>query len=605
MNPAFEAAKKKWLPRPDVNGVFLARRKKGKEWTDEICLQIHVKKKLPKDALTKAQLIPKTIKGVATDVLETNPVLSIGGGKWSAVQGGHSIGIEEQTDAGTLGLVMLAGTPPVPVGVTCAHVLLVRGAGSPTLGDFVIHPAQDDAGRIIRDRIGVPLSQILVSSSRDIAYFSVDYPYGLSVLDTNVIPTNAADPVINDVLEKVGRTTGWTTGQVAGSGNISFDYTEYGAGVISVPVVFMIPLDTDDPGTIIADAGDSGALWYFPNTQDAGGIHTGHDTVDNIAYAGYFVPPASPMIPLEYFKDYKGSANFAIQNVFDSKGAMNLSGASSPFVSRLTVVNQDTTEVQYPAITDIYAAAGIQFIVPGSSPVPPEEVTLPVWSDLPVVWNDYPNAWGDYGGESGSGVAIVVPTYISSNSFSVPLDVASDYPEGRKLKLIQGTDAVVAVVSAAYAGGITTVVVDPASVQSDVVQIKFAPIIPDSLPIHFHPQIQDNFAQASHGFSALTAIYRKSDSTWAKAKADALATAEAVGIVESVSGNDFTVIFSGLIKNQIDLTPGASYFISAVTAGLLVTEEPDANIAVSKPMMIAITTTTGVINNMRGLELAS
>jgi hypothetical protein len=114
--------------------------------------------------------------------------------------------------------------------------------------------------------------------------------------------------------------------------------------------------------------------------------------------------------------------------------------------------------------------------------------------------------------------------------------------------------------------------------------------------------VKKTFTQTSHGFAAKDAIYRSSGA-WAKAKADADATAEVLGVVESVAGDDFVVVMSGLIT-VTGLTDAAVYFLSAATAGLLTTTEPDSDLYVSKPIMTAISTTVAVVNIMRGIRTA-
>jgi microcystin-dependent protein len=108
----------------------------------------------------------------------------------------------------------------------------------------------------------------------------------------------------------------------------------------------------------------------------------------------------------------------------------------------------------------------------------------------------------------------------------------------------------------------------------------------------------------THGFSVGNVVYRKpgTPATWDTAKADAVATAEAIGVIESVSGTDsFVVVYNGKITGLSGLTDGAAYFLSAATAGLLTTDEPSTVGYVSKPVLIATSTTTGVVLQHRGM----
>lgn len=111
-------------------------------------------------------------------------------------------------------------------------------------------------------------------------------------------------------------------------------------------------------------------------------------------------------------------------------------------------------------------------------------------------------------------------------------------------------------------------------------------------------------SQTSHGFVAGDVLYRTSGS-YAKAKADAAATSDAVGVVESVlSANSFVIIISGAITGLSGLTDGVTYFLSPSTAGLLTATEPVAVGHVSKPILQATGTTTGIVLIDRGIVIS-
>jgi len=66
-----------------------------------------------------------------------------------------------------------------------------------------------------------------------------------------------------------------------------------------------------------------------------------------------------------------------------------------------------------------------------------------------------------------------------------------------------------------------------------------------------------------------------------------------------VSTTAFTVVYSGKIS-LAGLTDGAVYFLSASSAGALTATEPNVAGQVSKPVLIAIGTGTGIVVQMRG-----
>jgi hypothetical protein len=106
--------------------------------------------------------------------------------------------------------------------------------------------------------------------------------------------------------------------------------------------------------------------------------------------------------------------------------------------------------------------------------------------------------------------------------------------------------------------------------------------------------------QVAHGF-AVGDVVRLSSTSYIKAQANTEAGAEAVGIVSFVFTADlFTVQTSGRITGLSALTAGSVYYLDDDTAGLLTLTEPPDIGDVSKPLLIADTTTSGWIFNMRG-----
>lgn len=93
--------------------------------------------------------------------------------------------------------------------------------------------------------------------------------------------------------------------------------------------------------------------------------------------------------------------------------------------------------------------------------------------------------------------------------------------------------------------------------------------------------------------------------TWAKAKADADSTSEVIGVVSAASGSDFDVTQTGYISGLSGLTSGSTYFLSDATAGLLTDTAPTAVNSISKPVLVAISTTTAFVLQSRGALIGS
>jgi hypothetical protein len=115
--------------------------------------------------------------------------------------------------------------------------------------------------------------------------------------------------------------------------------------------------------------------------------------------------------------------------------------------------------------------------------------------------------------------------------------------------------------------------------------------------------LEIDVAQSGHGLAVGEVIRRSTagGGSYVKAQADSAANAEAVGIVTAVPDTDnFTYSPGGHISGLSGLTNATVYFLSPSSAGALTATEPSTDGQVSKPLLIATSTTTGVFFNMRG-----
>lgn len=111
--------------------------------------------------------------------------------------------------------------------------------------------------------------------------------------------------------------------------------------------------------------------------------------------------------------------------------------------------------------------------------------------------------------------------------------------------------------------------------------------------------------QTAHGFSLGSVIYF-TGTQYALARADSIVTAEAIGVVSTITdANTFSFTTSGLISGLSGLSTGSIYFVSDVTAGLLTTTAPVSSTSISKPMFVALSNTSGLVVNYRGIVIGS
>lgn len=117
--------------------------------------------------------------------------------------------------------------------------------------------------------------------------------------------------------------------------------------------------------------------------------------------------------------------------------------------------------------------------------------------------------------------------------------------------------------------------------------------------------LEKSINQSSHGF-IVGNILKYDGSNYAKAKADNEDNAEVIGIVSEVTdSNNFKIIYGGYIDlgSGTGLTAGEVYFLSGITAGALTSTEPSTEGHISKPVLIAVSSTAGYFFNMRGAEV--
>lgn len=228
-----------------------------------------VVKKIPEDELTEDQLIPRTVDGMATDILETGVIKALAlTDKHRPAFGGVSIGHKDIT-AGTLGCLVKREDKLYILSNN--HVLANSNAGE--IGDEILQPGPHDGGKLDTDTIAVladfvPIEFTEGETSCDIAkliewllnlfggFMKSNHRFksyktkasenfvdaaiaGPVVLDRDVISdiadigeiTGRATADVDDKIQKTGRTTGYVQDVV-----LQTDVTvnvQYGEGKIA------------------------------------------------------------------------------------------------------------------------------------------------------------------------------------------------------------------------------------------------------------------------------------------------------------------------------------------------------------------------------------
>jgi len=308
-----------------VVGYGRARKIKAGIDTGMECIAVFVEKKLPKDKLALNNIIPKSIDGVLTDVIETGKIKALERtGKYLPAPGGCSIGHYAIT-AGTLGAIVketgVEPPPPEPppdqpppdntcpiavawVGVgnflagifgrkskiwkvgkkdvapagtrlilSNNHVLANSNAGK--IGDAIYQPGPYDGGRAA-DKIASLLRFVPVNFQG--GYNTVDCALALPISDDLVsdeileigkVAGVRESVTVGTKIKKSGRTTELTTGSVLATDVVV--QVDYGG-----PVAFF---EGQFVGGAMSAGGDSGSLCLDDQNMAVGLLFAGSDQV--------------------------------------------------------------------------------------------------------------------------------------------------------------------------------------------------------------------------------------------------------------------------------------------------------------------------------------
>jgi hypothetical protein len=107
--------------------------------------------------------------------------------------------------------------------------------------------------------------------------------------------------------------------------------------------------------------------------------------------------------------------------------------------------------------------------------------------------------------------------------------------------------------------------------------------------------------QTAHGFAVGEPI-RYSGTAYVASQADVAANADVIGLVSAVADADhFTVQMAGYITGFTGLTAGSVYYLDPASSGSLTATPPTTAGQVSKPLLLADSTISGYITNLRGI----
>ncbi len=299
----------------NVVGVGRGHKTAGGRETDQECIVVLVKKKMPLHSLSAQMIIPRAVQGVQTDVVEVGELRFLGErtGRMRPACPGVSVGHSKVT-AGTLGAVVWDRRTREPFILSNNHVLACATSGRDgraKRGDPIVQPGAVDGGTVERDQIAVlekfvPLRMLarlpscLASNAAERAMNSwlrmtgmparveivarpffalaneVDValarPLDPGLVDPRVLELGrvrgVAEPAIGMVVKKSGRTTGVTEGRVTVvDATVTVVYTG------NVTAAFRGQFLTGP----MAEGGDSGSLLVDEDMRAVGLLFAGSD----------------------------------------------------------------------------------------------------------------------------------------------------------------------------------------------------------------------------------------------------------------------------------------------------------------------------------------
>jgi hypothetical protein len=251
------------MAKRNVVGVGIGNRYIDGRDTGELCLNVWVSSKVPRDALSEDDLVPEMLGDVRVDVQESGFIqpAQLLGNRVRPAFGGVSIG-HVSGGFGTLGTTCFDRSP-VPITPSQYYILsnahVLARSGLATIGDAVLqpgggNPTLDQIGTLTRfvpiqfstttsfplNRVDAAIAQCALGDiSREVYW--IGYPRDFGVM------------TVGDIVVKTGARTGFTTGRIE-TFNLTVDVGPYPEGLGNARFVEQIGT------TAMALKGDSGSL---------------------------------------------------------------------------------------------------------------------------------------------------------------------------------------------------------------------------------------------------------------------------------------------------------------------------------------------------------
>jgi hypothetical protein len=329
----------KYLASPNVVGAGVGVKYVNSRPTDEPAIVIFVEKKYPKDYVRKQSdldLIPQKVDGVTTDIIEVGKIepqqLSLRN-KVRPICPGLSVGHQNIT-AGTLGAIFVDADGDL-VALSNNHVLANENRAS--VGDVIFQPGPLDSpgpdtfkgwdGKATDWSYFGTLKRFSAINRENNSHDSAIAKIHESLINDNLVSPSFpslnrtiagfGDPTMQMPVQKLGRTTGYTTGQIiALRATFTIGY-DFGPATFTDCVVCTAMSAGGDSGSVIMDM-DMNAVALLFAGSDKVTLASPMKTVRD--YYGLQLWNGKPTPPTTLFdKDWKAVVNGGNIELLNSK----------------------------------------------------------------------------------------------------------------------------------------------------------------------------------------------------------------------------------------------------------------------------------------------
>ena len=327
------------IVREEVVAVGIGRKQVKGKWTRKKAILIFVKKKVDVSSLDATDVIPKKIEGCCTDVIEVGELeeMQIQRQRERPALWGSSCMWYKGT-ACTLGAKVWKNGKAYILGNAHCYFPFWKGAKK---GEDVWQPSRVDGGSI-EDKIGTVFEVAPFSFEEsnlvDAALALIINPFDVSneIMEIGVPSPTTATVKIGEIIQKFGRTSGYTKGKV-----ISVKTTatvRYGLADGTKKVVrFKDQIFTQK----MVDGGDSSSLALNMKKQPIGLCYAGSEvisifnTIQNVqaALKFSFVPSEKGWVAAKYLE---------FKDIIRTKTNLNVREAPALNAIRLATLSKDT-----------------------------------------------------------------------------------------------------------------------------------------------------------------------------------------------------------------------------------------------------------------------